>query len=131
MNIESEQISRILSIHLSPILIIGFGSYWKGTSRTESDIDIAVFAKDPISPLDRYRIAQEISHTLNRDVDLIDLRQTNTIFKEQIIRTGIYLWERNASDRALFESEVLLDSFALKDERKIILDRLKEEGTLF
>lgn len=130
MNVK-DQVLQVLSTYITPILVVGFGSFWNGTPRSDSDIDIAVYASDIILPLEKVKIAQELSHVLNRDVDLIDLRQANTILKEHIIRTGIYLWEKSPSARAEFESTALLESFAFKTEREEIIEHLKEEGSLF
>ena len=43
------------------ITLYRFGSQAKGTARPDSDIDLAVLARDPIPNLQRFELAQELA----------------------------------------------------------------------
>jgi predicted nucleotidyltransferase len=85
------------------IAIYRFGSQAKGTARPDSDIDLAVLARDPIPGLRRFELAQELATQLHRDVDLVDLRTTSTVMRMQIISTGECLDAPNELARREFE----------------------------
>ena len=70
------------------IALYRFGSQTKGSARPESDVDLAVLARQPIPALRRFELAQELAAQLHRDVDLVDLRNTSTVMRMQVISTG-------------------------------------------
>lgn len=78
----------ILKREISPWLIILFGSLVKGNFRKDSDIDIAYLSDKEISNVERFWVSQEIADSLNRDIDLIDLKKASTVLKAQIVGTG-------------------------------------------
>jgi predicted nucleotidyltransferase len=65
-----------------------FGSQQDDTATSESDIDIAYLSTRVLDPVQRWDIAQRLASMLLRDVDLVDLRQTDTIFRYQILSKG-------------------------------------------
>lgn len=62
-----------------------FGSQAKGTARPDSDIDLAILARDPIPNIRRFEIAQELAAQLHLDVDLVDLRTASTVMRMQVL----------------------------------------------
>lgn len=90
--INMEEIKKvvvdILKREISPWLIILFGSLVKGNFRKDSDIDIAYLSDKEISNVERFWVSQEIADSLNRDIDLIDLKKASTVLKAQIVGTG-------------------------------------------
>ena len=66
-----------------------FGSFANNTFTENSDIDIAVLFKEKKSPLEIFKLSEELSFILKRDVDLIDLESTNTAFAYEIINNSI------------------------------------------
>ena len=82
-------IRDFLANKVKPSFIIVFGSYAKGLSRQNSDIDIAFYSEDTVlSSYDLFIIAQELADLLKIEVDLIDLRRASTVLKAQIFTTG-------------------------------------------
>lgn len=68
-----------------------FGSYAKGTTTKESDIDVIVQLDKP-NLLTLCAIRQELQETFKIPVDVIRLRVTmNPFLKEQITKEAIYV----------------------------------------
>lgn len=63
-----QTITEFLHTHIQPSFILIFGSFAKGTTHQESDIDIGFYAKD--RKIDKYEIfmlAQELAALLKRE----------------------------------------------------------------
>ncbi len=83
-----------------------FGSFGRGSAGGESDLDIAVLLREPISaklggPLDELRDAVE--RACGRTCDLIDARAASADLVHRILRDGLLLVERDRSARIAFE----------------------------
>jgi predicted nucleotidyltransferase len=100
-----------------------FGSF--GTSRQHpgSDLDLAVLAAAPLDPAELFRLAGEISTTLNVDVDLLDLAAASTVMAKEVLRTGERLSTPNLNAARNFEMRTLSDYSRLNEERQAILAR--------
>ncbi len=98
-----------------------FGSFADDTVNRESDIDIAYLAEDTLNNIQRWEIAQALARRLNIDVDLVDLKTTNTVFRFQIISTGKRIF---GDGYDVEEFEMLSYSFYLRfqEERQSIID---------
>jgi len=107
-----------------------FGSQNDGTASVKSDVDIAYLATKSLSSVERWHVAQKLASLLSSDVDLIELSQTNTIFRYQILSTA----ERIYGEGYEVESfETLAYSFYLRfqEERKPIVDAIMENKSVF
>ena len=84
-----------------------FGSHATGEESKTSDIDIAVYVNDPasFSFSDKLFLHGEFCRKLKRnDIDLIILNQTrNLILLDQIVRSGIVIWDNDSLKREEFE----------------------------
>ncbi len=98
-----------------------FGSFADDTANRESDIDIAYLAEDTLDNIERWEIAQALAHRLNIDIDLIDLKTTNTVFRFQIVSTGERIF---GGGYEVEKFEMLAYSFYLRfqEERQPIID---------
>ena len=65
-----------------------FGSQNDGTAMGNSDADIAYLSKKELSNVERWDVSQKLASLLSKDVDLIELSTTNTIFRYQILSKG-------------------------------------------
>ena len=91
-----QTIQNFLINKINPTFIIVFGSYAKGTTHQNSDIDVAFFSEDSrLTSYDIFLIAQELADLLKMEVDLVNLRTTSTVFKAQIYTTGIVIYSNN------------------------------------
>ncbi len=113
------------------IALYRFGSQVKGIIRPESDVDLAVLARDPIPALRQFELAQELAAQLHRDVDLVDLRSASTVMRMQVISTGECLSAPNEAARREFEMYVYSDYVRLNGERRDILKRIRTSGLVY
>lgn len=128
---EFKKIQEFLISKVSPYCIYIFGSFAKGTSHKESDIDIAYFSEKQLDNYQRFMLTQELAVILNKNVDLIDLSQATTVFQTQIISTGKIIYCNDDNLRMNFEMLTLKMYAKLNEERKEILERIHESGEVY
>jgi predicted nucleotidyltransferase len=106
-----------------------FGSQSDKSAGRGSDVDIAYLSQDSLSALERWEISQKLASRLLKDVDLIDLKETNTIFRFQIVSTGERMYG-GGYEMEMFE--MLAYSFYLRfqEERRSIVDAIKRDGSV-
>ena len=90
---ELNKIQKILIEKFNPLAIILFGSFARGTQNLESDIDIAIVSKNN-NKKDIFEIKQELEEIVSRDVDLVNITDTNISegFRYEILMNGIVLY---------------------------------------
>ena len=120
----TERIPDLIAIYL-------FGSSVQGTPGLESDIDLAILPVQPLNPLERWNLAQDLANLLKREVDLVDLRKASTVMRMQVISSGQYLYESNRQERDRFEDYVFSSYARLNEERKEIVKKVQERGTIY
>lgn len=113
------------------IALYRFGSQAKGTARPGSDEDLALLARDPIPPMRRFELAQELAIQLHREVDLVDLRTASTVMRMQVISTGKCFDAPDEQARREFEMYVYSDYARLNEERREILKRISASGLVY
>ena len=104
-----------------------FGSFADFTALRDSDIDIAYLSQKSLTKVAIWELAQALSIILDRDVDLIDLKETNTIFRFEILQNGIQIY--NADEKRVDKFEDLAYSFYIRfqEERKPIIDAILKD----
>ena len=107
-----------------------FGSYADGTATNTSDIDIAYLTTETLTPTQRWDISQKLAILLSRDIDLIELTETNTIFRYQILSKGTRIYGEGYDVESF---ETLAYSFYLRfqEERKPIVDEILKNRSVF
>jgi len=112
-----------------------FGSYGRGTANAESDLDVALLlppvAAYTLPPAFWWTLQAELSDELGVSVDLINLRQVDTVFQIEIIDTGqrIYCVHRPTCDD--FEAITISLYHKLNDERAEILAAIRATGVIY
>ncbi len=102
-----------------------FGSFSKESELPDSDVDIALLlpvqtAKDT-APILLAEIGYKIKKQIGKDVDLINLRGTTTVFQKEVITTGNRIFCADNYSANEFEMLVLSYYQKLNDERKEII----------
>jgi predicted nucleotidyltransferase len=115
----------------SLIALYRFGSQAKGTARPDSDIDLAILARDPIPNIRRFEIAQELAAQLHRDVDLVDLRTASTVMRMQVLSTGECLFSASNQLQGEFEDLAYSTYARLNEERREILNDILKRGSVY
>jgi predicted nucleotidyltransferase len=129
MNLEI--INNIIIDKTAAYIIILFGSLASGRMREDSDVDIAFLSDKSLSEYEVFGIGQELSSALGRDVDLIDLNKASTVFKANILGTGKIIYSPDENRKHEFQIKTFKDYAILNEERKEILDRVRERGTIY
>jgi len=69
-------------------LAVLFGSVATGRARADSDLDLAVRAKHPLTVSEKMAITQVLAEKTGRPIDLIDLATVSEPLLGQIVRHG-------------------------------------------
>jgi uncharacterized protein len=113
------------------IAIYAFGSWETAHQRPTSDIDLAVLLRRSMDSVQLWEVAQSIAKLSGKDVDLVDLLRASTIMRAQVISTGkrLYVSDRPSSEQ--FEDQVYSAYVRFNEERKCILEDIKQRGTVY
>lgn len=128
---QKETITQVLQSKIDSLKAVYlFGSYADNTATHKSDIDLSYLTDSPITSVQNWEIANTLSSELGIDVDLVNLAQTDTIFRYQIISTGQRI---QGSGFEVESFETLAYSFYLRfqEERKPILDAIYADKRVF
>lgn len=115
----------------NPIVIYLFGSASRNELRPNSDIDIAFLGDKNIDEFELFMKAQELAEIFNREVDLIDLNKSSTVFKAQVVGTGEKIYCSNETARMYFEMRAFKEYAILNEERAEILNNIKKRGSVY
>ena len=102
-------------------LVLLFGSLARGQARPDSDVDIAVQAHHPLSAQERMDLIDTVSQTLQRPVDLVDLRTAGEPTKGQVVRYGRRVLGSSAAHGRLIYTQ-LVDQADFGPLRRRILE---------
>lgn len=71
-----------------------FGSAARGKLRPESDLDVAVAGRHPLSGPERTELVEALAEVSGRPVDLVDLRRAGPVVRRQVLIGGTLLFDR-------------------------------------
>jgi predicted nucleotidyltransferase len=99
-----------------------FGSTSKGTATENSDIDIAFYSQTDYDPFEIFIQAQNLGKKLKKEVDLIQLKHSSTVFQKEVVEHGKVIYEKDPIEREKFEILVFKKYARLNEERKLIIE---------
>jgi uncharacterized protein len=108
-----------------------FGSTVSNETHTDSDIDVAFVAQRALAPESTWEAAGDLSEQLGRDVDLVDLRSASTVMRVQVLEDSLLLVDDDPAARAWFEMLSLSDYARLNEERRGILEDVRQRGHVY
>lgn len=110
-----------------------FGSIADGNIRSESDVDIAILSASKLTKTSVFKLQSKLELALNKDVDLVDLKESSEVFQAQIISTGkrIYTDANLLMEVELFEDRVFQAYIYLKENIQPILKGIKSTGQIY
>ncbi len=85
----------------------------------------------PEETLSLWECAQQVSEALHVTVDLVDLRRASTVFRAQVVNTGIRVYARNSSTCDAFEVLAVSMYLRFNEERRDLLDDICRTGSVF
>ena len=110
--------------------LYSFGSWGTGAERPDSDIDLAVLPRTPLDPVQRWDLAQKLASLARRDVDLVDLLRASTVLRMQVVANGQRLYTADVNAVEQFEDTVFSSYARLNEERRGILDDVRQRGNI-
>ena len=125
-------IARVLRAAISGLqAAYRFGSTASGETHATSDVDVAFIAAEPIAVERCWEVAGDLAVELARDVDLVDLRRASTVMRVQVLQNAVTVVDDDPTARAWFEMLSLSDYARLNEERRGILNDIKERGRVY
>ena len=107
-----------------------YGSYGSEHVTDQSDVDLAILTTKKIPTKQLLDLNFELSRLFQRDVDLVDLRQSDTVFKQQILSTGKRIYAGNKTACELFALHTLSDYIDLNGRRANIIAEAQQRGSI-
>lgn len=128
--LQKKLVDKII-LDTNPAFVILFGSFAKGTTHDASDIDLAYFSDKKLSSYERFMLASELAAIAGREVDLVDIKQIDTVFTMQIFEQGnpIYIHDKNEFTRQKMRAYSMYAT--LSEQRATIINAIKERGSVF
>lgn len=79
--------------------VILFGSYAKGLATKDSDIDLVLDSRGKLIGLGFFRVLEQVTEVLGKDVDMIELSQLEpgSAILEAIQREGVVIYDREVA----------------------------------
>lgn len=128
---SKEIIIDVLIKELEPYFIYLFGSYARGEARDDSDIDIAIYTDIERNSYELFLLANKLSLFLKQDVEIVNMKDISTVFAAQIVSTGEILYCKDDYLRQEYSMLTLKKYAKLNEERKVILDTIREDGSIY
>lgn len=125
------QIINHLLVEIDPAFIILFGSYAKGTNRQDSDIDLAYFSERQLSSYERFILANDLAELIGLEVDLIDVKQIDTVFTMQIFSEGVPIFIQSQNEYTRQKMRAYSMYVTLSEQRANIIEAIKERGSVY
>lgn len=103
-----------------------YGSYALNQETSDSDIDLAFLTEDKISAVEKWKIQEELAALLDKDIDLVDIKNASTVLRKEIVEKGklIYCADKYKTDS--FEMTSYSMYLDLNETRKHILNDYEE-----
>lgn len=127
-----QQIKDFLIKKVNPLFIIVFGSYAKGKTHKNSDIDIAFYSDDrSLTTYDIFQLSQELADILKLEVDLVNIDFASTVFQAQIYTTGKVIYSKNDTFLKNHQMTALSMYANLNEERDVVLKKIDESRSIY
>ncbi|SNT24215.1 Predicted nucleotidyltransferase [Anaerovirgula multivorans] len=126
-----KKIVDFLRKELNPKFIYLFGSFAKGEGRQDSDIDLAIYTDEVISGYTLLMTANDLSFEIKKDVQIVHLKDINTVFAAQIVGTREVLYCEDEELMANYNIRTFKEYVKLNEERKVVLDAIERDGKIY
>lgn len=134
MNLTKEEkniIVKYLKEKLNTKFIYLYGSFAREEGREDSDIDLAIYIEEQLSFYDLFIIANKLSSKVKRDVQIVDLRDIDTVFAAQIVGTREELYCEDEYLKDNYNMRVFKDYAKLNEERQPVLEAIERDGKIY
>ena len=111
--------------------IVLFGSYARNDQREDSDIDLAIRVDREIDSKELFNIKIELEEILEKDVDLIDLKNAQDGIRYEILVNGITIYVKDELRFELYKLDMYREYLELNESKKIIIDNIKKGEKIY
>jgi predicted nucleotidyltransferase len=129
---HQEIVSAVLKHHPRVQAIYLFGTYGTSAQRADSDLDLALLLEPAEARREKdlaFGACRDALEALTgRSVDPVNLRETNTVFQNEIITEGRLIASPNGPATDAFEMKVMSAYQKLNEERSGILEDIAATG---
>ena len=119
----NKQLQEVLTRFPDLVLALVFGSVAKGRQRIDSDLDIAVAAKQALTVDDKMAIIAALAEQTGRPIDLIDLKVVAGPLLGQIVRHGRRLLGSDAEYGRLLSRHVFEQADFMPYRNRVLAER--------
>jgi uncharacterized protein len=105
------------------VLALVFGSIAKGKARFESDLDIALTGKKPLTAEQKMAIIEALASQSGRTIDLIDLNTAGEPLLSQILRHGRRLMGNDSAYAQWISRHLIEEADFMPLHRRILEER--------
>lgn len=103
-------------------LIVLFGSASNGDYiQYKSDIDIAFLSSSTVSNLQCWETQEKLASLLNSDIDLVDLRNSDDVFRFEITSKGKNIFIKPSSKIEQFLDSIYINYIQLNEDRAEVM----------
>ena len=121
-------IIEFLQKHLTGVYTVYlYGSYANGAATSESDVDLAFLSEEQITNVAKWKVQEKLAAELNKDVDLVNLKDASVVLRKEIVEKGKLLYSSDQYKTETFEMTTLSMYMDLNETRKDILNDYKEK----
>lgn len=107
--------------------ILLFGSYARNSQNAESDVDLAIKVKKEIQPKELFEIKRKLEDIFEKDVDLIDLNNTQDGIRYEILMNGVTIYVKDDLKFELYKLDMYREYLELNESIKYINDIIEKE----
>ena len=122
-SVIDEKICHILSSYPSIKLAILFGSLASGKAKFESDLDLAVLSKQPLTQDEKMQLISILAQNFMRPIDLIDLHTVGEPLLGQILANGQRIIGSDTCYGHLITRHLYAEADFMPYQRRILKER--------
>ncbi len=121
-------ITTVQSQFTDLVAVYLFGSMIGNRQNADSDIDLAFLTLGKNDRNTCWAVAQTLAAQLDKDVDLVDLKEATTVLNFQVLTEGRRIWraEQEAYYVENYENSIYSQYQHLQAERKDIVEQFKQ-----
>ena len=127
----ADMVTHLHSVLSDVIAVYRFGTWGTVAERADSDLDLAVLARQRLLAAQSWEIAQQLATLARRNVDLVDLHAASTVMAAQIVSQGERLYCSDARRCTEYEDYIYSAYARLNEERRDILRDIRERGSIY
>lgn len=107
-DIDFSALEEFLRSDSNVVFALIFGSYGAGRQKEESDLDLAIYFKDPPEGIALFELSNNLSDISSRDIDLVVLNNSSPLLQHQVMKNRHPLIIKDPSIYRQFRERVIV-----------------------